>query len=241
MTDAELGKRMAVYLENREAEAAAETGEWATMTPYDEAALAQAAPITERLAGLVQDGRNIVGPDGKVEVFDGVPTLDSTLAEALEMWERAREQEQDAAAYVERRQAAALDALMEHPEFEAQAARRAHYEAKRKGIEAAIAAALTRTDPDATLSVDTGRVRLTWPKRTTRWTLAQEIEWYASAAAIAQLSGALRRAAERFGLVGVEAEPLADRLAYAVLDWLAPVAKRSEPAGPRYTVRDGAK
>ena len=69
-------------------------------------------PVTERLTGLVQDGRNIVDAGGEVISRAGEPTGESTLAEALDAWERAREQEQDAAGLVERWQAEALDALV---------------------------------------------------------------------------------------------------------------------------------
>jgi len=85
---------------------------------------------------------------------------------------------------------------------------------------------------DAKVSIDTGRVLVTWGKPRETWSLAKPASWYATGKARYGLQQLLA------GYLNAEGdEPFIVATANAVLNWLAPTAKVSEPGAPSITVR----
>ncbi|MCE7937885.1 MAG: hypothetical protein DYG90_04660 [Chloroflexi bacterium CFX6] len=90
-------------------------------------------------------------------------------------------------------------------------------------------AALDTMLPDRTdkVSLDTGRVLVTWGKPRESWALARPASWYATAAAHRELRGLLTMYEDGAGLASY------------ILDWLAPTSKTGDAPPVRITVRNG--
>ena len=215
---------------------AAETGEWSTMTPYDEAALAATAargvPITERLAGLVQDGENVVdGRTGEIVQVDDPAVATALFGETLATYARAKVEAQALSMRLADMETDAIAELSDKPDYVAAKEQRDRARQVMAEVEAVLSGLFG--DRDTKVSIDTTGVLVTWPKPREAWSLAKPASWYATAEARASVVALVAR------LTGSDDYDQNAYMANAIITWLAPTAKVSEPGAPSITVRDG--
>lgn len=182
---------------------------------------------------LTPDGRVVDADTGAIVSIDDPAALPATITDALDNYARAKVEADALAMRLQDRRDAMIhdmvDAYLAHDPDNL--ADQAKLYAARQTIaetEAALDAYFAnRTDK---VSLDTGRVLVTWGSPRTTVTLAHPPSWYASEEARRELS---RRFGAKTSVPGWGAEMLAD----TVIDWLSPTAKTSDAPAVKLTVR----
>lgn len=182
---------------------------------------------------LTTDGRMVDADTGAIVQTDDPTALPATITDALNGYARARVEADALALRINERRAwlirdlvqTALDADQDHQ------ADIARHDAARQTI-AETEAALDGFFADRAdkVSLDTGRVLVTWGKPRETWSLANPPSWYAGDKAVPSLARYLvsRNACDLLA---------AEQIAEVVLEWLDPAAKAGAAPAVKLTVR----
>lgn len=188
------------------------------------------APDTVLPALTLVDGRVMAADTGEVLDVEDPDVATQLFGETLDTFARARVEADALAMQLEDIEAMALSTARATDKYKQIAARRQAARDTMARIEATLGGMFG--ERDTKVSIDTGRVLVTWGKPRETWSLAKPASWYGTEVACQDLA---RRLRDRWDASLGHHEALL--LAVLVRDWLAPTAKVSEPGAPSITVR----
>lgn len=181
---------------------------------------------------LTEDGRVVDADTGAIVAIDDPAALPATITDALDNYARAKVEADALAMRIRDRHEALVhdlvDAYLAHdPDHLADQAKL--YAARQVIAETEAALGEYFADRTDKVSLDTGRVLVTWGKPRETWSLAKPPGWYATEAAAREVMSLVR--------MRVNDEFEARAAVYAVLDWLRPIANVSAAPTVNLTVR----
>lgn len=175
-------------------------------------------------------GRVMAAETGELVDVEDPAVATELFGETLDTYARAEVEATALGMQIEDMERAWLAKLREGVDYQLLAERRQDARNTMARIEATLGGLFG--ERDSKVSIDTGRVLVTWSKPRETWSLAKPASWYGTEVACQDLA---RRLRERWDASLDYHEALG--LAVLVRDWLAPTAKVSEPGGPNITVR----
>lgn len=176
------------------------------------------------------EGRVMAAETGELVDVEDPAVATELFGETLDTYARARVEADALGMQIEDMERAWLAKLREGVDYQLLAERRQEARNTMARIEATLGGLFG--ERDSKVSIDTGRVLVTWSKPRETWSLAKPASWYGTEVACQDLAKKLRNYWE----LSLSHEQ-ALRLAVLVRDWLAPTAKVGEPGAPNITVR----